>query len=161
MQEQLKPVRLYGLSREDHKLIPVTREIYLGENIEKNIEHLAFVTARTHSLRQGLLDQTYKNLTPLPQLGFAIRKIWYRPKNDGGLLVDLRRTTIIQEMKKFTKQYGVKTNRNSFYLDGYFQTLTASIFETQPDIQSIRYLLDGKIAALRGMQFDLSLKYLR
>ncbi len=154
--DQREQVTLYGVERSTGRIIPMKRYLYRDDSTEQNVIRLAFALTESVGLRELEPESQYYNNAPLPELGFAIRKVWIRTRNGKRILVvDLRRDTLEEETVRFLKGRESSTRGRVFYLEGFFQVFTASLFHVEKNIQVIRYLLDGKPGSLRGVNYPL------
>lgn len=178
-------VELRGVGRTDNRLISYKRRMASQDSVEAAVGKLAFLVSEPVGLREGMSEREgYADLEPLPRLGFSVRQIWFRDK---GLIVDLRKSTLLKETSLFHKnrhrasvvpaeaqedekdkdrtrrrrQKEAETRAHAHYLDSYFRSLTASIFAAHEEVESVTYLLDGESDTIDEMEFDLDVRYTR
>jgi hypothetical protein len=148
---------IYIFSAKEMELKKIDKKIYLSDDQEKNIHNLAFIISGQFDLRDEKYDQIESEI--YPNLGFAIKKIWFYNENQAGkLIVDLREKTIDEEFDIFFKDREFPAHKTkSYFLDAYFQSLTRSIFSIEDKIKLVIFLVDGKSKSLADMKFDMSL----
>lgn len=162
--EQRAYVRVYGISRDSGQPVAATRPVSLDGGMEERLQRVAFLVNQPMGLDEKQFDESYRSLDFLPDLGYAIKRIWFVENLAGGLvIVDLRKETVMQELDSFyrARQSTAEDSDEMQLADAYFISYTASIFSVEDKAQAVQYLLDGQSAALPGMRFDLSRRYLR
>ena len=116
--------------------------------------------SRPAGLQESLGGADYADLEPLPDLGLAIRRVWF-PGGPAHLLIDLRSTSLEEEVDHFLLSRTDGARPQTILLDGFFRAFTASVFEQMPEVQTIDYLVDGTRRNLPGMEFNLEQQYTR
>lgn len=151
-------VVLYGISVENQRPVKIGRRMSMDGTQDQLVTRIAFAVSRPSGLQEGRGGIDYADLEPLPDLGLAIRRVWY-PTADSHVLIDLREKSLYGEMDRFLLNRTDGARNRSRLLDGFFRAYTASLFELMPALKQIDFLVDGERRALPGMQFRLDRRY--
>lgn len=151
-------VSLYGISVENQEPVKIQRRVSLEGEPERLVSRIAFAVSRPPGLQEGRGGGDYADLEPLPDLGLALRRVWF-PNGASRVLIDLRRASLDAELDRFLLNRVDGARNRTALLDGFFRAYTASLFELMPELRRVEYLLDGKRSAFPGMQFRLDYVY--
>ncbi|MDH5656224.1 MAG: hypothetical protein OEZ34_09965, partial [Spirochaetia bacterium] len=147
---------IYLFSSEEKILKKIKKKLYISESIEQNIKNLSFAISGHKELREEVY--LFSDAEILPNLGYAVKKVWFYNENQSGkLIIDLREETLEEELALFFKdrqfpEYKTK----SYFLDAYFDSLTRSILSIEKDVKIVIYLIDGEGKRLPDMRFNLA-----
>ncbi len=174
IRDSRQAVKVYGVKNDLSGIKAVNRLMLPATDVGKRMRRLAFLISRPAGLREGA-EAVAANLAPMPNLGLGIRRVWFSNKGNTGLVVvDMRRSAMDTELTRFLKarrasrrgkkaasdrrrqrkEKAEQAKLQARYLDGWFRALAASALEGK-DVRSVRFLLDGEVARVRGMEFDL------
>ncbi len=93
------------------------------------------------------------SLQELPLLGHAITRVWLT--DDKTMLININENILTFEMKSYIQKSKRKNTDEAYYLNLFFQALSASILNTKKDIKLLMYRIDGIKKNIHGMSFDL------
>ncbi|MBL8019943.1 MAG: hypothetical protein JNM27_09775 [Leptospirales bacterium] len=147
------PVQLKAYSFESKTLQTVNRRLPTDGTPDRNVMRIAIALSETAGIQE-----TSAAVENMPDYGFSLKRVWVL--KEGGCIIDLRSSTLQSETEAFLKNRDVKDRKpQAFYMDAYFQSLTASIFSAKTGCTSVQYLVDGKPSSIKDMTFDLSKSY--
>lgn len=149
------PVRIFQIPRGSETPTPVERRLLIEPSVERNAERVAVAIS---TLAEAEDDRSTLIVEPLPDIGFALRKAWYRADR-GELILDFRKRTIQEEVDRFFRgRTDAGKKERGKILDLYFTALTQSIFSALPAPKTIIFLIDGQNASIEDMSFKLTEK---
>ncbi len=149
------PVRIYQIPRGTDSPIAVDRRLLIERSVERNAERVAVAIS---TMEEAEDERSTVIIEPLPDLGFALRKAWYREEK-GELILDFRRRTIQEEIDRFFRgRSDAGKKERGRILDLYFLALTQSIFSALPGPKTITFLVDGQNSSIEDMSFKLTEK---
>ena len=157
--DQREKKEIFYFSADKRILRKTIKKIYHSDQLEQNVQNLAFTISGLHELRDG--EHIINDAEIFPTVAFGIKKIWfYNEKNAGQLIIDLREDTIDEEFNLFFKDRQFADYKTkSYFLDAYFEVLTRSIFSIENEVKLVIYLVDGESKTLPDMKFDLSIPH--
>ena len=155
--EERKLLTFYALSREKASLIAMQHYLLVNDSIELRLRLIGSLVAEPlHSkIRPG---QSYSDLQVLPLLGNSIRRVWQAYTEH--LIIDLSKDALEYEMELFHRALD-NSQKKSYYRDAFFLAFSASIFETERDVKSLEFWLDGKPLDLSQIDFPSGKKLTR
>ncbi len=96
-------IEIIGIGRTTNALTTYRRRLQPAADTQGMIQRLVHLVSEPVGLREGLSDQAgFADLEPLPRLGFALRKVWFRSAG-GEMILDFRRETLEKETELFHK----------------------------------------------------------
>lgn len=103
--QDLRPnIEFRGIARTTGKLVAYQRPVQEEASVEANVRKYTFLVSEPVGLSEtSLNDKDYADLEPLPRLGFALRRAWFRGEPSGQLILDFRRDTLLKETSLFHK----------------------------------------------------------
>lgn len=147
------PVQLKAYSFESRTLQDVNRRLPTDGGPDRNVMRIAIALSETAGIQE-----TAATVENMPDYGFSVKRVWVL--KEGGCLIDLRSATLRSETEAFLKNRDLKDRKSqAYYMDAYFQSLTASIFTAKTGCTNVRYLIDGTSAAVKDMTYDLQKTY--
>ncbi len=159
VRDQRTTVKMYGISLQTGKIVQYSRRVLMDSSVERNAERILFTLSAPQELRENLKAGT-EELENLPELGYAVRKIWFRAQGNGGdLIIDMRGQTLESESKLFLKSRSLDEKGQGALLDNYFTALSVTLLAMPGKINGIVYLIDGTTKSVAGMQMDLRKRY--
>ena len=158
-QDTRKKIELYAMERQDGELVRIQRKLLTHDDMFMRLQLLASLVSRPdQGLSIAKQEQSFVDVEKLPLLGNAIHQVWFFGERQ--LIIDLSHDVLNQEMARFHKNAEAQKDKN-YYLKSFFTALNASVFATEKQVQSIRYLIDGKSAYLKEMKFNFARAYER
>ncbi|MCE9596483.1 MAG: hypothetical protein K8S54_00815 [Spirochaetia bacterium] len=147
------PVELKAYSFESKTLQSVMRRLPTDGMPDRNVMRIALALSETAGIQE-----TSAVVENMPDYGFSLKRVWVL--KEGGCLIDLRSSTLLAETEIFLKNRDQKDRKpQAYYMDAYFQSLTASIFSAKTGCKNVSYLVDGSSGKIKDMTFDLQKSY--
>ncbi len=159
VQDRRTPVTLTGFDRVTGKETSTRRLILPSADSVVFARRIAYLINEPALIQDKNLDTEFRDLDNQAELAFSVKKIWL--KGNAELLIDIRESTMLEEVRKFAESRGEPAAKEPEYLDRYFYALTRSVLENDSQVQSVRFFIDGVSKDIPGMNFKLSKEHTR
>ena len=142
-------------------LYPVTRKIYLGDmGFRQRAVMLIGETGKLPYYETAENAEEFHNeLLKLPRLDQAIVSVW---RSGDRIIIDFSEKAIVSAISQIKirrdsdQNKGYVKKRKMELLDLTFQVIEKTMFVNNPDVKNLEFRLNGRVAGIEGLAYDLS-----